>query len=200
MLVTQIVVQKNHEERANVYLDDKFYCGLSIEIIMKEQIKKGMDISKERIDQIILSDEKDTAFSKAMKYISSSLKTEKQIKEYLKRKLYNDITINCVIDKMKEYKYIDDEHFAKSFVLTYSKKYGKLKLVSALKSKGVSDLIIESVLEGCEQSSNIETVAEKYMKNKQINSQTLIKLNRFLYSRGYEFDDIKTVVDKYKED
>ena len=39
---------------------------------------------------------------------------------------------------------------------------------------------------------SIEKVASKYLKNKEITNETLVKLNRFLYSRGYEFDQIKS--------
>ena len=101
---------------------------------------------------------------------------------------------------MKEYNYLDDESYAKSFVLTYSNKYGKLKLISALKSRGISDNVIDSVFsQEIEMSNNIEKVADKYMKNKEKTAQTYVKLSRFLYSRGYEFDDINRVVNKYKE-
>ena len=201
MLITKIEVQKNHDERANLYLDDKFYCGISIELVMKEKLKKGMEIDKDKLDLLVLEDEKGHALSKAVKYISSSLKTTKQIRDYLKKKDFNFQTIDFVIDKMNEYRYLDDEGYAKAFVLTYSKKYGKLKLISALKSKGISESIIEDLFtEENKPTSNIFAIAEKYMKNKEKNSQTCLKLSRFLYSRGYEFEDINKVINEYKKD
>ena len=100
---------------------------------------------------------------------------------------------------MKEYKYLDDEAYAKAFINTYSSKYGKMKLISALRSKGVSDKVIDEVFsEDLQLESSIERVAEKYLKNKEINSDTLNKLSRFLYSRGYEFDEINSYVRKLK--
>ena len=201
MLITKIEVQKNNDDRANLYLDDKFYCGISIELVMKEQLKKGMERDKDKLDQLVLEDEKGHALSKAVKYISSNLKTTKQIRDYLKKKDYNPQTIDYVIDKMNEYKYLDDESYAKSFVLTYSKKYGKLKLISALKSKGITESIIEDLFTDENQTaSNIFAVAEKYLKNKDKNAQTYLKLSRFLYARGYEFDDINRVINEYKKD
>ena len=201
MQITGIEFQKRHDDRVNLYVDDEFYAGVSVELILKEQLKKGMEISKEELDQIILEDEKGSAFNKAVKYLSSTLKTEKQIKEYLKKKAYNPSTIEYVLDKLKEYKYLDDENYSRSFVLTYSNKYGKLKLISALKSKGVSDRIIDSVFsEDLELESNIRPIAEKYLKNKEKNPQTYMKLSRFLYSRGYEFDEINRLINELKKD
>ena len=198
MLVTKIEVQKNNDTRANLYLDDKFFSGISIELVMKEHIKVGSDLDMDFLSNLILEDEKGQALSKAVKYLSGNLKTEKQIKDYLKKKEYSDITINYVLEKMKEYKYLDDEHYAKSYVLTYSNKYGKLKLSSMLKNKGVSSQIIDEVLQKVETPSNIQVVAEKYLKNKEITYENLNKLSRFLYSRGYEFDEINSIVNKIK--
>ena len=200
MLITKIEVQKKHDDRANLYVDDKFYAGIAIELVMKHGIKKGLEIDKETLDEIILNDEKGHALSKAVKYISSNLKTTKQIKDYLKKKEFNPQTIEYVIDKMNEYKYLDDEGYARAFVLTYSKKYGKLKLIAALRSKGISDAIIDEVLEDKMPESNIRAVADKYLKNKEKTSQTYLKLSRFLYSRGYEFDEINRIINEYKKD
>ena len=168
MQITGIEFQKKHDDRANLYVDDEFYCGISVELVMREQIKKGMEIDQEKLQELILEDEKYSAFGKAVKYLSSTLKTERQIKDYLRKKEYNQVTIDYVIDKLYEYKYLDDESYAKSFVLTYSNKYGKLKLISALKSKGVSDRVIDNIFsEELGIDSNIRNVAEKYLKNKK---------------------------------
>jgi regulatory protein len=145
-----------------------------------------------------LQDEKDRAFNKALKYISSSLKTIKQIKDYLYKKEYAEPTVNYVIEKLIEYKYLDDEAYAKAFVLTYGNKYGKLKLQSLLYAKGVSQKIIDSIIDDIEIESSIDSVADKYMRNKVFDEKTRNKLVRFLMSRGYEYDDIKSVIEKYK--
>ena len=197
MIITKIEIQKNNDDRVNIYLDDRFYCGMSLEIVMKQNLKVGSDIDTAKLDNLILDDEKYKATEKAVKYISNNLKTTKQIKDYLKKKNYSEITINYVLEKLKEYGYINDENYAKSFLLTYSKKYGRLKLKSLLIQKGISELIINSLLEEV-KSDNLELVATKYLKNKEINSNTYVKLSRFLYSRGYDFDEINSFINRLK--
>lgn len=199
MQITGIEFQKKHDDRANLYIDGDFYCGVSVELILREQLKKGLEIDEQKLQNLILEDEKKTAFAKVLKYISSTIKTEKQIRDYLKRKEYSLSTIDHVINKLREYNYIDDEQFARSFVLTYASKYGKLKLISALRSKGVSENVIDNVFsEDLKIESNIMQVAEKYLKNKEKSPQTFMKLSRFLFSRGYEFDEINRTVNELK--
>lgn len=199
-IITKIEVQKKDETRANVYLDEKFYAGLSLEAVIKNHLKSGLEIDKDDLDKIILDDEKTVAMSKATKYMGGALKTKKQIRDYLKKKEFALPTIDYVLAKMEEYNYIDDEAYAKAFVLTYSNKYGKLKLKAMLKQKGVSDRIIEDTLDGDEEvPDSLEATANKYLKNKELNEKNILKLSRFLYSRGYEFDRINSYIGALKK-
>lgn len=199
MEITKVEIQKNHDNRCNLYLDDEFYAGVSLEVVVKYHLKAGVILEKQELDNLILEDEKGKALSKAVKYLGANLKTKKQLRDYLKKKEYNPQTIDFVISKMEEYDYLNDENFAKAYILTYSKKYGKLKLKSELKLKGVSDEIIDKYLDDF-KSENIESVALKYLKNKERTFDTFQKLSRFLYSRGYEFDDINACINSLKGD
>lgn len=197
-IITKLEYQKNNPDRANLYIDDKFFSGISVELCIKEHLKTGLEIDEEKLNELILEDEKGVAFSKAINYVSNNYKTKKQVRDYLYKKEYNKNTIDYVVEKMEEYKYLDDEGYAKQFVLTYSKKYGKLKLISGLKSKGISDKIIDNLFEEIEVESSIESVANKYLKNKIIDEKTYMKLSRFLYSRGFQFDEINSYINKLK--
>lgn len=199
-IITKIEVQKNNKERANVYIDDKFFGGMNIELVVKYGLKKGQDINESLINEMLFEDLKSEAFNKSIKYIGSSLKSIKQMKDYLKKKEYPEEIIEFVIEKLCEYKYLDDYAYAKSFILTYSNKYGKLKLISNLKIKGVSDNIIEDVFNENTINNNIENTARKYLKNKIISNEIWVKLSRFLYSRGYEFEDINRIIEILKDE
>lgn len=197
MKITKLEVQKNDKNRINLYVDDEFYLGVPAELVYLEHLKTGLEIDEKDLKKIIFENEKSKAMSRVTKYIGSSLKTQKQIMEYLRKKEYSDDTIEFVISKLVEYNYIDDQKYAQAYVLTYGKKYGKLKLKSQLKVKGVSEEIIECVLEDNKVDS-IESVASKYLKNKVMSYEVSQKLFRFLYSRGYEFDEINSYINKLK--
>ena len=197
MKITKLEVQKNDKNRVNLYVDDEFYSGIPAELVYLEHLKTGLEIDEKDLKKIIFENEKSKAMSRVTKYIGSSLKTQKQIRDYLRKKEYSDDTIEFVMSKLVEYNYIDDKKYAQAYVLTYGKKYGKLKLISQLKVKGVSEEIIECVLEDNKVDS-IESVASKYLKNKVMSYEVCQKLFRFLYSRGYEFDEINSYINKLK--
>lgn len=197
MKITKLEVQKNDKNRVNLYVDDEFYSGIPAELVYLEHLKTGLEIDEKDLKKIIFENEKSKAMSRVTKYIGSSLKTQKQIREYLRKKEYSSETIEYVLSKLIEYDYIDDQKYAQAYVLTYGKKYGKLKLKSQLKVKGVSEEIIESVLKDNKVDS-IESVASKYLKNKVLTPEVSQKLFRFLYSRGYEFDEINSYINKIK--
>lgn len=199
-IVTGLEVQKKDDTRVNLYLDGNFFVGISMELVLLHQIKKGMEVDEQFLLNLVFEDEKEKAMGRAVKYLGGTLKTTKQLRDYLKKKEYSEQTIDYVIDKMKEYKYLDDVAYAKSFIATFSSKYGRTKLTYALRSKGVSDSIIDSVFEDDETviENSLNRVAEKYLKNKPRCSETYQKLSRFLYGRGYQFDEINSYINSLK--
>ena len=80
-----------------------------METIIKHKLKVGLDVEKEFLDNIQLESEKQTALNKAVKYISKTMKTQKQVVDYLKGKGYVFQVINFVLEKLKEYNFVDDE-------------------------------------------------------------------------------------------
>lgn len=198
--ITAIEVQSKDKTRANIYLDGEFFAGISIELCVKHQLKKGVEVDEKFLQEIVFEDDKGKALNKAVKYIGANLKSCQQIRDYLKKKEYSSEVVDYVIDKMIEYKYLDDEAYAKAYISAYSSKYGKMKLIQALKSKGIKDSTIDNVFseEDLNMKDSIESVGAKYLKNKEISQETLIKLNRFLYSRGYEFDQINSYINNLK--
>lgn len=193
MKITKLEVQKNDKNRVNLYLDDQFYSGIPVELIYLEHLKTGMELDEGELEKIVFENEKSKALSRVTQYIGSSLKTQKQIRDYLKKKEYTPKTISYVMQKLLEYDYIDDEKYAKAYILTYGKKYGKIKLKSQLKQKGVCDEIIEETLDK-NPIDSIDIVAKKYLKNKLWSPEVKQKLIRFLCSRGYEFEDINSYI------
>ena len=193
--ITEITVQKKDKNRANIILDGSYYCALNIETVVKHNLKKGIMINEKLLDDYQLESEKSNAYNMVLKLISTRYKTQKEIYVYLQEKGYLPVVIFYVINKLNEYHFIDDEKYAESYVAHKIQKDGGLKIKQELLKKGVSEDIIDRVLEKQSgQEDVIKTLAEKYMKNKEDTKENYIKLFRYLQNKGFEYEQIKSAI------
>lgn len=200
IVISKVEVQKNHNDRVSIFVDDKYFASMYLDTAVKYGIKKDLEIEEELLKKYIVESEKHLAFDKAMKYQNSAFKTRKQIRDYLNKKGYDAVTITYVLDKMQEYGMIDDSKFADMYISAYQKKYGPNMLKTKLLSKGISKSIIEEKLSTFEpEEENIDKLLLKKLGSKEPNQENLTKCVRFLASRGYDYDNIKKAINKLKE-
>ncbi len=189
--ITRLDVQAKNKKRANVYLDNKFFCGLELETVLRYSLKVGIEISPEKLEEIQADSEKAVAYNKTLNLISKRIKTEKEVKDYLKQKGYVNKIITEVVQKLKEYNFINDQRYVKSYITSHINSSGKLKLKQELYNKGISKKLIEDAIENLQnQTEVIVRLKEKYMKNKEDNYKNKQKLTRYLLSKGFTYDDI----------
>lgn len=191
MVITKIEIQKKNKNRVNLYIDEEFYCGLSLETIMKNHLKEGQSINESSLEYLICETEKEMALNKAVSYISKCQKTKQEIFKYLLQKGFDEQIINIVIEKLQEYNYVNDELYAKNYIKFKNKNNGSRKIEMELKQKGVAENIAKECLEqySCDRES-VLPVALKYMKNKEKDLKTKQKAYRHLASRGFQSEDI----------
>lgn len=200
-IITQIKTQAKDKTRANIYLDGSFYCGLSLTCVFSYRLKEGDEISSERLEEIQLESEKDSAFDKALNYISATMKTEKEVRDYLKKKGYLPVIEDYVIEKMLSYGYIDDGEYARAYIKSVEGRSGKNLIEQKLKAKGISDRIIAAALEEMsDQTSAAKAVFEKYMRSREYTKENLYKAFRYLLGKGFDYETAKAAVEKIKDE
>lgn len=192
--ITSIEQQKKDKTRCSVYVDGAFYCGLKIEIAIKHHLKAGMEIEKSRLDKIQLDNEKIQATEKAMNHLSATLKTKKQMSDFLAGNGYTQAVIDYVIQKLEGYGYIDDYAYCRAYVGSVSGK-GKAALRAALIRRGAAREAIDAALDETDENEDEAlAVARKYLRGKDITRETLNKALRHLISRGYGYDVAKSAI------
>ena len=199
--ITQISTQSNNKQRCNVFVDEEFAIGVSLETVMKFRLKVGMEITKEKLLEITLDAEKTDAMNKAVGYVSKTLKTKKQVVTYLLGKGFNEPVVYYVIDKLKEFRYIDDVEFCKRYIESYQGQ-GKRLTEYKLMMKGVRKEDIAKAYEEVEIPSkdNALSVAKKHIKNKERTKENLAKTFRYLIGKGFSYEETEYAISKLKED
>lgn len=200
--ITLISIQSNKKNRCNVFVDGEFSFGLALETAMQHRLKVGQEISEDEIKRITEDGEKKDALDKAVNYVSKSLKTKKQVKTYLLSKGYSEDTAYYVIDKLKEYNYINDEEYAKRYLESCSKNQGKRLAEYKLMMKGVRKDVIDKAYDNAEvpAKENARILAEKYMKNKDKTKENFVKAYRYLIGRGFSYDEADFALSIFKDE
>ena len=98
--INSIEPQIKDKTRCSVFIDGRFYCGIKLEVAIKYRLKAGMEIDKAELDKIQLETEKVQATEKALTHISATLKTEKQMRDFLTKKGYVPAVVDYVMEKM----------------------------------------------------------------------------------------------------
>jgi regulatory protein len=200
--ITAIMPQVKDKRRCNIYVDGRFYCGLTLEATVKNRLKVGQIITEERLAEIQLESEKNTAFDKALTHLSATRKTEKQVRTYLAGKGYLPAVIDYVIEKLRSYNFLNDGEYADAYVESAVKRKGGRLIRMELKSKGVSDQDVSVALESLDKDCELQTakqILEKYMRGKTADVSTLSKAFRHLMSKGFEYDIAKSALSLYGE-
>lgn len=201
--ITKIEVQKNNNERVNVYINDEYSFACHSELVYKYSLGKDMEVDIENLKSLIEDDEYLKGKNYIFKVIEKGCKTQKQVEDKLKDKEYEEKTVNRIVDFLKEYNFIDDDNYAKLFIKDKIKNQGKNKIKYTLKQKGVNESIINETLcaidEDTELQSAIDQCRKKY-KNLSQRELDKIKLKSKLYSylsyRGYNYSIVMKAIDE----
>jgi len=203
-IITKIEQQKRNQHRFNVYLDEVFAFGISEDVYVRyhKELSVGKEVSLEHLEKIVFAEEVQKVLDSAWRLLSFRPRSERELMTRLKQKGYEDKWIEEAIQKLKDYRYIDDQSFARSFAsdrITI-KKIGSNGLKYELKQKGISSDIIEEVLEDLideekEFEQGVELCERKLRTIKETEPfKKKQKLLQFLVRKGYSFDTAKQVV------
>ncbi len=192
-------MQKHSAKHCNLYLDGCFYCGLRLETIVENRLKVGMQIEEAQIDQMQIDSEYTHALDRAMTYLSGSAKTKKQVRDYLVKKGYTQMLIDRVLEKLEDYRFLNDELYAERYAEITRGSKGKYLIARELKAKGVDEKTTRKVLEEfSDDEQGAMRIAQKALAGKEINRESLSKIYRRLLSKGFGYDTCDRIISKLK--
>ena len=195
--ITAITPQVKDKTRCNIFVDGRFCCGLTLEATVKNRLRVGQIITQERLSEMQLESEKNTAFDKALTHLSATRKTEKQIREYLQGKGYLDGVIDYVVEKLRGYNFLNDGEYAEAYVESVAKRKGGRLIRMELRGKGISNEKIDAAMGGLDEETQTEaakTILYKYMRGKVADTQTLQKAYRYLMGKGFDYEVAKAAL------
>jgi regulatory protein len=191
--ITAIKQQVKRQDRYSIHVDDKYLFSFSENELINSGLKVRQELSEQELlglkDQAVL----DKAYDRALNLISHRPRSEWELRDYLKRKDYDEDIITQTIERLNERGYVNDLDFAKRWVASRRllKSTSKRRLSQELRQKRIADDIISQVLDSDETNERdiLRELIER--KRKQTKYQDNLKLMQYLSRQGFSYDDIK---------
>ncbi len=199
--ITALEVQKKNSRRISVFVDGEYAFSVFDELAHVYHLEIGKDINTVDLKSLTFEDEYKRAFARAVKNLSQSEKSQKQISDLLIKNGYSQKVISRVISRLTELDYISDERFASEFALK-NNSLGVRAIKVKLKQKGIADEIIEEALADKDETSAATELAKKLMqKHASLDElKRKKKISDFLARRGFSWDTISYAISRAQEE
>lgn len=191
MIVTDI--EYGEGRKYKIYLND----ALAFELY-KSEIKScglivGQELEDELHQKILYQVIGKRAKKRAMHILEKHDKTEQQLRQKLQENRYPLESIECAVEYVKSYGYIDDVSYAKRYVTYRIKKKSKKQLKMELCAKGISREIISLVFEEMEDSQ-VDTIKDMILKKSKnrtvLEQEEKNKIKMWLMGKGFSYSEI----------
>ena len=196
MRVTKISPAVKTPGRYNIYVDGKYSFSLDEFQLVQTGLHSGLDIDELKLDELKSESDYGKNYIRAVDLISRRLRSEKEIRDYAKRKQWTATNTERVIERLKNHGYLNDKVFAEAFVRSRqsTERYSKRRIERDLRQKGIAPNIIQQVLpdESSDKNAIIKLVQKKASRYDDVN-----KLKAYLIRAGFNYDDVNQAINEY---
>lgn len=193
-------IEKKSGTRYTVYVDGEYFYIFDVEIISNNNLKVGLDVDLELLEDLKYQAEKRKARERAFHLLSYRDHSKKELYDKLLKNTTDEIATQTVI-KMEELGYVNDENYAEKmaeFYLNY-KNFSYRRSLFELKKKGINEELARMCLDSCEVDAidQIRKIIEqkyyRYLGDFKGNQKVINALARL----GFSYSDIKEVINEY---
>lgn len=182
-------------------LDNDDKCYITEDTIVRFMLSRDKVISEEELKEI--QDFAQFSYGKnlALYYLSFKARTEKEVREYLKKYDIDENMSSQVIANLKEDNWINDGQYAYAIINAnqLSGDKGPYVLTQKLTQKGISKSTIEEILREFDFSEVAQRVANKLLKKyeRKLPARALQdKIIQNLTNKGFSYSDAKSAFDE----
>ena len=108
--------KKTSMSKYKVYFDNNTSILLHEDIILKYNLICNKVVSDNDLNEILKENNNYLVYDIALKYISTKMRCEKEIKEHLIKKNIDEDIINKTINKLKKDGYLDEKSYIRAFI------------------------------------------------------------------------------------
>ena len=195
--ITAIEPQQKNPQRVNIYLDGEFTFGLAA--MVAAWLSVGQEMGEEKIASLKMQDEREITYQKALHFLSYRPRSSAEVRQNLSKRGISETLIEETLNRLQNTGLVNDEAFARSWVENRNtfRPRGKPALRMELRRKGLSDEIVQSILDTQVNEADLAlTTARKYARRLTGLEwpEFRQKLSGFLARRGFSYITLTPVV------
>ncbi len=194
--ITALEIQRKNPNRVNVHLDGEFAFGLAR--IAAAWLKVGDMLADEKIANLRDDDERERALQQALLFLSYRARSEKEIRQNLKKNEYSADAIEQTLIRLRENRLADDNQFAQAWVENRNafRPRSRRALILELRQKGLDDETIQNAVADLDE----EVLAYASAQKRAARFKGLAwdefrkKLSDHLARRGFSYSVVAPIV------
>jgi regulatory protein len=198
MMITGLIRQRGRR-RLNVFVDGRFALSLGVSLAQEKGIHEGMALGEAELEELRSEDERRTAYESALRLLSYRPRSEKEMRQRLRRLNVGPAVIDETVERLKASHYLDDAAFAQFWRESrenLSPRSGRL-IRSELLFKGVDTETAATTLEGLDDEESAHRAASKRLKALRGESYEVFRqrLGGFLTRRGFGYETVRRTIE-----
>ena len=198
----EITGVRERRGRARIFVDGEFWAEIDAAVAAERGLREGVALGLEELDEARIAGERALAMSRALNYLGYRARSEKEVRDRLRRYDYGEETVEGVIGRLKELGYLDDEDFARLVAREKARRYGPRRVSAELRKSGVDaelarDVVDEEFAGRSEREEARSVAAQRY--NRGGSDAEARRVYGFLVRRGYSSEVCAEVAREYRE-
>lgn len=198
--ITRLVAGKSREKRVNVHLDGKYAFSLLAEVVLKEGLRVGQELSDEDQERLTGVDGYQRCLNAAIRFLGYRPRSEAEIRQRLLKHGYDGANIDKAIARLKEQGLVDDTAFARFWIEnreSFSPRSRRLTRLE-LQRKGLDIEVIDQIVSEVNDSDSAYRAAlSKARRLSPADYQVFRRrLAQYLGRRGFDYEVIKETVER----
>lgn len=196
--ITRLTSQKRGEF-VNLYIDDEFFCGLSLNQVAAYRLHKGQEMTEAELLSLKQEANQSKAYYAGLRYVGLRIRSEKEMRDYLRRKGYEDDVVTAALTRLTSEKYLNDTDFVERWIAMRRAQHWSPRAIQAdLMKKGLHiDLADPTMTQDESLQESIDSLIHKKTRHRTLERE---KLMQFLAGKGFQYADIKLALDRYESE
>ena len=198
----EITGVRERRGRARVFVDGEFWAEIDAGVAAERGLREGVALSLEELDGARVAGERALAMTRALNFLGYRARSEKEVRDRLRRYGYGEEAVEGVVVRLKELGYLDDEDFARLVVREKARRYGPRRVSAELRRSGVDAELARGVVEQ-EFAGRSEVVQARSAAARRYNrggsDAEARRVYGFLVRRGYSAEVCAEVAREYRE-